>query len=409
MRFRAPFLTALLVFVVFLAAPARAASTATDLQSQLSAHTAEIDQLNAQIAKYEAAIQQANADKATLHNAINTLELQKQKVQTQISVTQNQIAATQIQITQLGSQIDSIESLITTDQAALAVDLRSVAQNDEQPLIAQLLSSDSLASAWQDADAVAQVNRAIQGDVASLSAQRDALASARSQSQDKQVALTSQKQTLSAQQTSLSRTTKQKTQLLAETNASEAEYQKLLAQAKAELASFSTFAQNAGGSGLLSNQTSCDSWGCYYNQRDSQWGNDPLDGTQYRLKSDGCLITSMAMVMTHYGYRNVTPVTINSDPGNFAAYYPAYLLMTINVDGMSVTRKSAYISSTLASGNPVVVGIYAYGGTHYVVLTKASGGGYLMRDPYVPNGKDIQFTSHYSLKNVFSVAKVIIS
>ena len=47
----------------------------------------------------------------------------------------------------------------------------------------------------------------------------------------------------------------------------------------------------------------------------------------------------MAMVMTHYGYRDVTPVTINSNPENFAAYYPAYLLTTINVDGVSAAAK----------------------------------------------------------------------
>ena len=54
-------------------------------------------------------------------------------------------------------------------------------------------------------------------------------------------------------------------------------------------------------------------------------GKNPLNGTKYNLASDGCLVTSMAMVMTHYGYKDVTPVTINSDPKNFAAYYPAYL------------------------------------------------------------------------------------
>ena len=58
-------------------------------------------------------------------------------------------------------------------------------------------------------------------------------------------------------------------------------YEKLLAAAEAELKSFSAFAQNAGGSKLLGNQTVCDAWGCYYNQRDTAWGNDSLDGTKY--------------------------------------------------------------------------------------------------------------------------------
>ena len=199
-----------------------------------------------------------------------------------------------------------------------------------------------------------------------------------------------------------------KSELLTATKAEESNYEKLLAAAEAELNSFSAFAQNAGGSKLLVNQTVCDSWGCYYNQRDALWGNNPLDGTRYKLASDGCLVTAVAMVMTHYGYRDVTPATINSNPDNFASYYPAYLLTSINVDGVTATRKVAAIDATLATGNPVIVGLYAYGGTHFVVLVSGKRGNYVMRDPYVANGKDISFSAHYSLRRIFAVTKVVI-
>jgi len=117
----------------------------------------------------------------------------------------------------------------------------------------------------------------------------------------------------------------------------------------------------------------------------------------------------MAMVMTHYGYRDVTPATINSDPSNFASYYPAYLLYTISVDGVSATRKTAAIDATLSTGNPVIIGVKAYGGTHYVVLISGSRGNYIMRDPYIANGKDISFAANYSLRSVFGITKVTIT
>jgi peptidoglycan hydrolase CwlO-like protein len=405
-RARVSFLFGLLVLAFGLPLPQ--AARADDAAGGANAQA--IAQLNQEIAQYEAKIKEADANKATLQNALNTLELQKKKVAAQIAATQNRIASAQTQITKLGTQISDIQDIVDADKAALAEDLRSMQQSDTRPFVAQLLSSDSIASVWVDADALTQVNSAIKEKLYALAAQENALSDSQAASEAQKTTLTAQKRTLAGQKTSLTQTSAKKTQLLKETNASEAQYQKLLAAAKAELASFSTFAQNAGGSGLLANQTSCDSWGCYYNQRDTQWGNDPLNGTRYRLKSDGCLVTSMAMIMTHYGYRDVTPVTINTNPANFAAYYPAYLLFTINVDGMTVTRKSAYINATLNTGNPVVVGIYAYGGTHFVVLTKRTAGGdYLMRDPYVPNAKDIPFSSHYALKNVFGVSKVVIS
>jgi hypothetical protein len=200
-----------------------------------------------------------------------------------------------------------------------------------------------------------------------------------------------------------------KNQLLAETNSKESTYQKLLSQAEAELNSFSNFTKNAGGDHLLTNQTVCDSWGCYYNQRDSDWGADPLDGTNYSMAGDGCLVTAMAMVMTHYGYTSVTPATINSDPNNFAAYYPAYLLTTIYAGGGSATRVSSAIDTVLASGNPVVIGMHVYGGTHFVVLISGSNGHYVMRDPYLANGIDINFSSYYSLGEIYSIAKVVVN
>lgn len=401
-------MTVCLLVVAGWAAPVARADTASALQAQLAAHADEIAELNKQIAQYQAQLLKADADKKTLQDAIRVLDLKRKTVEKQVSATQSQIAATQVQIKQLGLNIADTQSAIDSNRAAIAEDLRNLAKTEERPLIAQLLATESLADTWTDADAILQVQDAIRERVLELKNHKDSLAASQAATLQKKDALTSQKNTLTAQQKSLTQTTKTKAQLLAETKAQEATYQKLLAQAKAQLASFSTFSQNAGGSGLLANQTSCDSWGCYYNQRDSAWGNDPLNGTQYKLKSDGCLVTSMAMVLTHYGYRSVTPVSINSNPSNFAAYYPAYLLYTINVAGITATRKSALIDATLRTGNPVVVGVYAYGGTHFVVLTSGSGGNYLMRDPYVANAKDISFSAHYKVANIFGVSKVVI-
>jgi hypothetical protein len=197
-----------------------------------------------------------------------------------------------------------------------------------------------------------------------------------------------------------------KKKLLAETQGSEANYQRLLNAARAQLAGFSNFVAAQGGASLLSGQTSCDSWGCYYNQRDSNWGGMALNGTQYTLASDGCLVTSMAMIFTHYGH-HITPVDINSNSSNFASYYPAYLLFTISAGGATAQRVGATMDSELSSGNPLVVGINAYGGTHFVVIKSGSNGSYTMNDPYLSNGHDISFTDHYSMSSIFSIQKVV--
>jgi peptidoglycan hydrolase CwlO-like protein len=390
-------------------APTSTAQSTSSLQVEIDVNNQQIASLNQQIATYQQELQQVGANKKTLQAAINALNLQKSKVQAQVAATEKQIDVTQLQIQELGSDIQDTQQSISAEQEALGAELLTLQKSDGQPLFMQLLGSMTISQAWTNVNATLQMQEAIQTKMQSLQGQKSTLADSQTASEQEQTTLSSQQQSLTAQQQSLTATEQSKDQLLAETNSQEATYEKLLAAAESQLQSFSAFTQNAGGSKLLGNQTQCDSWGCYYSQRDTAWGNDSLDGTKYTLASDGCLVTAMAMVMTHYGYKDVTPVTINSNPNDFAAYYPAYLLTTINVDGVTATRKAVAIDATLATGNPVIVGLDAYGGTHFVVLVSGSKGNYIMKDPYVANGNDIPFTDHYSLKSIYAIAKVVIS
>ncbi len=422
------FVAAIAVGVIFIpSVKAATIQTATSTGSgsaqaqQISADNQQIATINQEIATYQAQLQKVGADKKTLQSAINALNLERGKVRAQITLTQLQINATQVQVQQLGGEITTAKQTIATDQEALGGYLRSLQKNDDRPLIIQMLSARSLVAVWNDVNATLKMQNAVQNQMRALRVQESNLADSQAASNQEQETLISQKQMLTSQQQSLVATEQSKNQLLSETKSQESAYQKLLAAAQAELNSFSTFTQNAGGSKLLSNQTRCDASGCYYNQRDAAWGSDALDGTKYSLASAGCLIASVAMVLTHYGYRDVTPATINADPDNFAAYSPDLLLATISVDGVTVTRKAvnvrgdtaarkiAVIDAMLATGHPAIVGMNALGGTHFVVLTSGSKGDYLMQDPYVANGDNIGFSTHYSLKEIYSVARVVIS
>lgn len=228
--------------------------------------------------------------------------------------------------------------------------------------------------------------------------------------QQQALALNAQLQTYNSQ---LNQEKQDKQNLLTETQGDEQNYQNLLSNAEAQLSGFQNFTTINGGASLLSNQTVCDSWGCYYNQRDSQWGDIAIDNSQYSIAEDGCLMTSMAMVLTHYGH-HVTPLDINANPDNFASYAPAYLKYTITAGGVTATRVSAQIDSVLNDSNhdPVIVGISYDGGPladHFVVLVSGSNGNYIMNDPYVPNGHMIPFTDHYSIGSIVEIDQVEIN
>lgn len=358
-----------------------------------------------------------------LQNKVADTQKQEKTLSSQISVMDNQVKLTEFRIESTQEQIDNLEKDISTATKKISMleksldELTKVLLNrvvatyqagSIDPIQGMVLSKNA-------SDLFTKMNylKLIQEHDKELlyetqQAKTD-YANQKNIFEDKKKKIEALKIQLEAYTKQLDADKKNKQVLLTETQGSEANYQRLLNEAKAQLAGFSRFVLTQGGASILSGQTKCDDWGCYYNQRDSQWGNNSLNGTQYTLASDGCLVTSMAMVYTHYGSRNVNPQSINSNSSNFASYYPAYLKYSISADGKSSQRVGTTIDATLRNGDgdPVIVGVHAYGGTHFVVLVSGSDGNYIMNDPFVENGYKISFNSHYSVGSIFEINKVV--
>jgi hypothetical protein len=198
---------------------------------------------------------------------------------------------------------------------------------------------------------------------------------------------------------------------LADTKNDETRYQKLLSDAQRQLASFRRFVSNQGGASILSNQTKCDGWGCYYNQRDSDWGNKSIGYSGEVMREVGCLVTSMAMVASHYG-KSLKPGDI-AGSGNPFWSNTAYMNQgSWTVNGVTMTRtrigsSTAKIDEELAAGRPVVVGIYG-GPDHFLVIKAKEGSDYIMNDPFPENGSNLKFTSKYPLSAISAVDRVTV-
>ena len=214
---------------------------------------------------------------------------------------------------------------------------------------------------------------------------------------------------LKSYQVELSGQKAEKNRLLAITQNNEVKYRELLSQARAQLAAFKGFINNLGGASLLSNQTSCDDWGCYYNQRDSQWGQMGIGRSSDSMAEFGCLVTSSAMILSHYGHR-VTPGQVARTNDAFFATTAYMWLSPWSIDGVTFSRTNygrnlSKLDEELSAGHPVIVGI-GQGPDHFVVIRSKDGSDYKMYDPYVPNGKDISFKSKYSISSI-SVVNVV--
>lgn len=401
----------LLVSIGFSFSPAFA-QTVTPTATPTSAPDSSqaVQDLQQKISDLQSKIAGLQGQEKTLSSQIDVMDSQIQLTQLRINATQQQIMDLTMNIDTANTKISSLQGSIDNLTKVLLNRIVSTYEVGSAQPFQILMSSSDISDFFTRANylRIAQAHdKQLMYDT--VQAKND-YANQKQIYEDEKKQVEALNEQLKSYTDQLDQEKGQKQQLLSETQGSEATYQRLLAQTEAQLASFSNFVTVQGGASLLSGQTVCDSWGCYYNQRDSQWGGIALNGTPYSIASDGCLMTSIAMVYTHYGHRDVTPLSINSISSNFSGIPPALLRFSVTANGVSSQRVSADIDSTLAGGNPVIVGISYDGGPypdHFVVFVSGSNGDYTMNDPFTPNGHNISFRGRYPSVRIVEVDKVI--
>lgn len=335
-----------------------------------------------------------------LQGQSNTLKNQIAQFDTQIKLTTLKISQTQEQILLLGGRIDQLgESLdsLTVAFSGRAVETYKLSRFENN--FAFLLSASDISDAVSRFHYLQKIQ---EEDRSLLNKLQEAQTNYQGQKQDQETLQTQ----LKNQQANLNSQKIAKNNLLSITKNDESKYQLLLSQAKAQLTAFRSFITRQGGASILSNQTKCDSWGCYYNQRDSQWGNMSLGGSAYSVAEYGCLVTSVSMMASHYN-KNIKPSDIAVAPNAFVPG-TGYLYHSFNANGINITINSAsksILDSELAAGRPVIAGLYS-GPDHFIVITRKDGDKYIMNDPFLENGGGRPLTDKYNFSDITSLRLV---
>lgn len=363
--------------------------------------------LNDLIAKYQKQLRDAQGQEKTLKSQLIFIDTQAKVTELKIAEAENQIAKLDHEITDLDTRIVRLSATVDELSQVLLNRIVETYKYGNYSAIDLFFSSNGFSDLINKVKYISVAQANDKKVLYQLQATKTTYNDQKVDKQTRQAQQEKLKKDLNAYQIQLEDQKKAKDKLLKDTQNDEETYQRLLSQAQAQLAAFSSFTASLGGATPLSNQTVCDDgWqGCYFNQRDTKWGGLPLNGTSYSIASDGCLVTSMAMIYTHYGHRGVTPITINSNPNNFASYFPAFLNKVITADGATSERIRGELDSELSAGRPVIVGI-GRGPAHFMVIISGSNGNYKMNDPFTPNGHNINFTDHYSLNSISEIDKV---
>lgn len=404
-----------LLLIVYLALSHFSVTNAIDCDGNLPD---EVDQLNEYIQACESKVNDLRTEKQSLTAAISLLN-------SKINLTQAQIRNTNVQISQLTEEIGTlsvvIDDLNNELDALTKVYLSRVreAYKNRHTNIALSLLSDSEQNFQSRLKYLETTHKRDQIIMHELESARINFDQQKTTKEEKQAEIESLKTTLESQKQVLGAQESQKQQLLVQTQNDELKYQSLRKDALARVAELASYTAGRDTS-LLTGTTSCDDWGCYYNQRDAQWGSRFIGNSDMTMSRVGCLVTAAAMIATHYN-KDITPGDIADST------YPFHLDTADmrfdwsgNVKEARVTRNPigckgdnclSIIDSELSQNRPVIVRINATNivGTHFIVITEKKGDSYIMKDPLEADGNNISFTQKHSINSLTRVDKVVVN
>lgn len=361
------------------------------------------DELNQIVSSCQQKVSSLQQQASSLSSEIQLFDTKIYLTTLQIQETENKIRQTQEEIEKLSGRIENLNTSLDHLSKVLLEKIVEGYKKRETPLFEIFLDSDNASILFNRLKYAKKTEQNDQHVAFQLQQAKTNFEQQKNLREQKKMELDQLNQTLSQQKLALDSQRTQKQKLLADTQNSEATYQRLLSQAKAQLAAFSSFVQTSGASSTIgANAFGNGSDGAYYSQRDERWASKAIGLSSESILNVGCLVTSVAMVAKKYG-QDSTPLDIAADTNRFWTNTAWMRLPWPGVAGRSyVGIGTDQIDQELQNGNYVVVGVggCANGGSHYVVLTKKDGGDYIMHDPIY--GPDLKFSSHYS--NICSAA-----
>ena len=379
----------------------------------------DIEELEDKIEEYEKKIGELGGKAKTLANDIESINSQIKLTELRIQNSISKIYKTSQKIVDLAGDIENLklrigklEESIAFQQGVLNSRLRERYKSRETSPVVILFGSSTMNRLIQKTEYLKvmelQDNRLLEEmsrTKDAFSKQKDLFIEKKEEEEQLKRELEIEKVNLDSYKATIEDQKSEKDRLLNATQNDEAKYQELLAEAKAELESYSAFVASSGLGIIGPNGLGGGKGGWYYSQRDSQWANDSIGGSSYSVYQSGCLVSSVAMLHKYYGH--------NMDPGDLAdhdEYYfwgnmlipwPAPSGLDYKLLGWGYSKSS--IDKELDKDNPVIVGITANNaaGTHFVVLLGGEDGDYKMHDPIY--GPDLDFDDYYSTDQIFEM------
>mgnify|MGYP001593297381 CR=1 FL=1 len=214
------------------------AQMARELNDKINQKNADIENLEREIRQYQEEIEGLDKQQDSLNVSLKQLDLTRKKFIADIAVTQNKIDKTNLKIQELGFEINDKQDTIINNEDAISLSIRQINEFERNDLLATILSESNFTLIWNDIDNMATVSDRLRETTVQLKQVKSNLENTKKKTTDAKNELMALKGKLADQKKIVDQNTAEKKKLLAQTQNSEANYQKLVKEQLAKKLAF---------------------------------------------------------------------------------------------------------------------------------------------------------------------------
>lgn len=200
------------------------------IRDKISNKNSELEQLKAQIDTYKKQVDTVHGEAQTLQGAVKSLDIERQKMGTNIKLTENRLETTNLNIDRIGLDMVSTENKMTKSEAAIAEILRTTEQAESRSMVETVLSKNNLSDVLDESFQLGQFRDKISARIDELKKYKEDLLAKKAEREQEKKKLVGYKVQLVDQKVILDNTRKEQKTLLAVTKNKETNYRKILEQ-----------------------------------------------------------------------------------------------------------------------------------------------------------------------------------
>ncbi|MDQ2932941.1 MAG: peptidoglycan DD-metalloendopeptidase family protein [bacterium] len=214
------------------------AQSIDELQTKINQRSKDIKDLEVEIAKYQKEINALGTQVSSLAATLKSLELTQKKLEADIKITENRVAEKNLEIQKLGGQISDKVETITQNRQIITKSLVTMNEYDTRSVPELLLSQESLSGTWNSLDEIGSIQKALVDRIQDLRKVKAGLEVNKKSTEKARGELLVLNKQLKDQRSVVLGTAAEKNKILKDTKQSESEYQKILAQRRAQKIEF---------------------------------------------------------------------------------------------------------------------------------------------------------------------------